>query len=300
MSFDFSRLPPPDLIVRSDFEAILARRKADLLKLVPADQRANVERTLTLESEPMAILLQEAAYAELLFEQRVNEAALGSMLATAQGADLDNRAADYGVSRLLITPADPAAVPPIAAVWESDDRLRLRAQMALEGLSVAGPRAAYVFHALSVSANVADVAVHSPASDGVVHVHVLDARGGGVPDAQLLADVQAALSAETVRPLCDKVTTLASVPINVDISAIIEFEPDGEALSGSLSGARARLDALLQQRRALGQVLPVSAIDAALHTDGVRRVRVLAPTADVVCALNEFPRAAAITLERWA
>ncbi|GLS03507.1 baseplate assembly protein [Chitiniphilus shinanonensis] len=299
MTFDFSRLPPPDLVRDVDFETILAQRKARLLTLLPPERVAEVERTLQLESEPMTILLQEAAYAEMLFQQRVNEAAVASMLATAQGADLDNRAADYGVARLLITPAAPAAVPPVAAVWESDQRLRLRAQMALEGLSVAGPRAAYVFHALSVSANVADVAVHSPEGNGVVHVYVLDARNGGVPDEALLAKVGAALSAETVRPLCDKVTAKPGEPIDVIIHARIEFEPGGETLSGGLDAARARLAALLRQRRALGQVLPVSAIDAALHSDGVRRVQVLAPAADVVCALQQFPRATTITLERW-
>lgn len=98
----------------------------------------------------------------MILRQRVNDATRATMLAYASGTDLDNRAADYDVQRLLITPADPDAIPPVEAVWESDERLRYRCQMALEGLSVAGSRGAYVFHALSASPLVGDVAVDSP------------------------------------------------------------------------------------------------------------------------------------------
>jgi len=52
-----------------------------------------------------------------------NEAAKSNLLAYAEKEDLDNKAADYDVARLLITPANPDAVPPVEAVWESDDRL---------------------------------------------------------------------------------------------------------------------------------------------------------------------------------
>ncbi|MBM3114964.1 phage tail protein [Jeongeupia naejangsanensis] len=238
--FDFAKLPAPDLVEPLDFETILARRKAKLLGLIPAEQRDNVARTLELESEPMAILLQENVYMELLVWQRINEAAVATLLAKAQRADLDNRAADYGVTRQLITPADPDAVPPIEAVWERDDRLRLRAQMALEGLSVAGPRGAYVFHALSASPHVADVKVDSPAG-GDVNVYLLDDRGNGVPDAALLATVQAALSAETVRPLNDRPFVIAGTPRSFDQTISI----DG-VLYPEITGGVPSLDQLIK------------------------------------------------------
>ncbi|GHD59853.1 baseplate assembly protein [Jeongeupia chitinilytica] len=294
---DFAKLPAPDLVEPLDFETILARRKARLLGLVPADQRDNVARTLELESEPMTILLQENAYMELLLRQRINEAAVATLLAKARGADLDNRAADYGVNRLLITPADPDAVPPIDAIWESDDRLRMRAQMALEGLSVAGPRGAYVFHALSASPHVADVKVVSPAG-GDVNVYVLDDRGNGVPDATLLATVQAALSAETVRPLNDRPYVIAGTPRSFAAHALIEFEDGGEAISGGLAAAQSRAEQALAQLKRLEGLVSHSALDAAVHVTGVRRVTWLSPTADVVCALNEFPLASSVTVER--
>ena len=42
------------------------------------------------------------------------------------GGDLDQLAANYNVKRLTVTPADDDAVPPVAAVMESDEALRLR------------------------------------------------------------------------------------------------------------------------------------------------------------------------------
>jgi phage-related baseplate assembly protein len=51
--------------------------------------------------------------------------------------------------RLTITPGDDTTIPPTAAVMESDADLRLRAQQAFEGLSVAGPVGAYEYHGRS-------------------------------------------------------------------------------------------------------------------------------------------------------
>ena len=62
-------------------------------------------------------------------------------------------------ARLVITPATANS----PAVMEDDDSLRERAQMAWEGLSSAGARNAYIFHARSASGRVADASVHSPA-----------------------------------------------------------------------------------------------------------------------------------------
>jgi phage-related baseplate assembly protein len=102
------------------------QRKTRLIAAMPADIRDQVSATLELETEPLTIELQENAYTEMILRQRINEAAKSNLLAYAEKEDLDNKAADYDVARLLITQADPDAVPPVEAVWESDDRLRLR------------------------------------------------------------------------------------------------------------------------------------------------------------------------------
>lgn len=135
---DLNQLPAPDVVEELDFETILAERKATLISLYPEDQQEAVARTLTLESEPLVKLLEENAYRELIWRQRVNEAARAVMLACAAGNDLDVIGANYNTTRLIITPADDSTIPPTPAVMESDTDYRLRIQQAFEGLSVAG------------------------------------------------------------------------------------------------------------------------------------------------------------------
>ncbi|EAN8733879.1 hypothetical protein HNE72_003817 [Salmonella enterica] len=175
---DLSQLPAPQIVDVPDFETLLAERKAEFVALHPKDEQEAVIRTLDLESEPVTKLLQENAYRELLLRQRINEAAQAVMVAYAMGGDLDQIAANYNVKRLMVTPADNDAVPPVAAVMESDEALRLRVPAAFEGLSVAGPTAAYEFHARSADGRVADASATSPAPAEVV-LTVLSREGDG-------------------------------------------------------------------------------------------------------------------------
>ncbi len=131
---DLNQLPAPDVVEELDFETILAERKATLISLYPEDQQEAVARTLTLESEPLVKLLEENAYRELIWRQRVNEAARAVMLACAAGNDLDVIGANYNTTRLTITPADDSTIPPTPAVMESDTDYRLRIQQSFEGL----------------------------------------------------------------------------------------------------------------------------------------------------------------------
>ncbi|EAM2931810.1 hypothetical protein CRW07_21260 [Salmonella enterica] len=165
---DLSQLPAPQIVDVPDFETLLAERKAEFVALHPKDEQEAVMRTLELESEPVTKLLQENAYRELLLRQRINEAAQAVMVAYAIGSDLDQLAANYNVKRLTVTPADNDAAPPVAAVMESDEALRLRVPAAFEGLSVAGPTAAYEFHVRSADGRVADASATSPAPAEVV------------------------------------------------------------------------------------------------------------------------------------
>ena len=293
---DLATLPAPAIVEVLDYEDILASSKAQLLALMPADMQASIAATLQLESEPLTMLLQLCSYRELLLRQRINEAAKASLLAYAEKEDLDNKAADYGVSRLLITPADPTATPPVEAVWESDSRVRYRCQLALEGMTVAGPRGAYRFHALSASANVLDVKVTSP-QPGTVRVYVMDARSNGVPDQPLLDAVLAYLSDETRIPLCDSVEVQAGQPRTFTITARLERDADLFAASGGLTEARRRLDAMLETRRRLGELLSLDDIIAAIKLPGVRRISLPAPAADIVCADGEFPLCIGVDLQ---
>lgn len=290
---DLSQLPAPDIVEVIDFEQLLATRKARLIAAVPETQRDAIASTLELDSEPLTILLQESAYTELILRQRINEAARATMLAYASGTDLDNRAADYDVQRLLITPADPNAMPPVEAVWESDDRLRYRCQMALEGLSVAGSRGAYVFHTLSASPLVADVAVDSP-QPGEVRVTILTTNQQPA-NAALLNSVTAYLSADERRPLTDHVTVQSAELIDFTINATLLVYP-GPSSEPVLAAAHTALDKYLISVSHIGYDVTLSGLYAALHQSGVQRVQLHAPLNDVVINTTSAARCTDITL----
>ena len=151
---DLSRLPLPDVFEQLDFEQLLARRVDQFRTFMP-------EYDALVESDPVYKVLQVSAYNELILREQFNQRAKGLFLAYAQRGDLDNLAAPFGVTRKQLAPADPEAGTP--AEFETDTEFRRRIQLAPEGLSVAGPEGAYIFHTLSVDNAVLDASATSPA-----------------------------------------------------------------------------------------------------------------------------------------
>ena len=209
---DLSQLPPPEIIEQVSYETILNEMVTDL-------QTRDSTFDALVESDPAFKILEVAAYREFLLRQQFNERARGALIAYARSGDLENLAAFFGVERLVIDPGDPDAVPPIEPTYETDENLRRRAQLALEGFSTAGPQGAYIFHALSV-AGVKDVSVVSPVP-GDVEVTVLSTDGDGTPAPELVAAVDSVLGAEDTRPLTDKVTVQAASVANYTVEAIL-------------------------------------------------------------------------------
>ena len=280
---DLSQLVAPDVVEELDYETILTERKATLVSLYPEEQQDAVARTLTLESEPIVKLLQENAYREVIWRQRVNESAWAVMLAYAAGHDLDNLGANYNVERLVITPADETTLPPTPAVMESDTDYRLRIQQAFEGMSVAGSTGAYQFHGRSADGRVADISVISP-QPACVTVSVLSRENNGAASGELLAVVRNALNDEDVRPVADRVTVQSAVIVDYAIDAALYLYPGPES-EPVLSAAKAKLQTYINAQHRLGRDIRKSAIYAALHVEGVQRVELVAPVADIV--LNE-------------
>jgi phage-related baseplate assembly protein len=279
-AIDLSQLPPPKIVKVPDFETLLAERKASFVALYPVDQQDAVRRTLALESEPITKQLQENTYREILLLQRINEAALAVMVAYSGNTDLDQLAANYNVKRLIVTPADDNAVPPVPAVYESDEELRPRIPGAFEGLSVAGPTAAYEFHAKSADGRVADASATSPAPAEVV-LTVLSREGDGTAGADLLAVVDKALNSESVRPVADRLTVRSAeiIPYTVDATIFIYPGPEAEPV---MAEAKASLQKYIASQTRLGRDIRLSAIYAALHVEGVQRVELASPQGDVV------------------
>ncbi|OEZ88795.1 baseplate J-like protein [Janthinobacterium sp. HH106] len=291
---DLTQLPAPSVVEVLDFEAILATRKAHLVSLLPEAERAAVTALLELESEPATKLLEENSYQETILRNRVNEAGKAVMLAFALDGDLDQLGANVNVARLVITPANPSALPPVAAVMEDNDAYRLRIQEAPDGLSVAGPKASYEFHARSADGQVKDASATSPAPASVT-VTVLANNATGIASAELLATVAHALNAEDVRPLGDRVTVQAAQVIDYQIEATL-FIGVGPEVPILLDAARANAVRVSQPRRPLGHSIYRSACSAAVHVEGVRKVVLTSPAADIELDATQAARCTAINL----
>ena len=255
MTIPLDRLPPPDAVVAEEFAALRDQAIANLVARVPDyEPRA---------TDPAVRLLEVAAYLRLLLGGRINDAVRGTFLATAAGADLDHVVAILDVTRLA---------------GESDEALRARARLAWDTVSTAGPTDAYRFHALSVP-GVRDVSVASP-NPGEVVVTVLALGAGGVPDQALVDAVEAALDADTVRPVTDDLTVQAVTVVAYDVTATLKVSGGGPDLAivkeAATEAVRAYVDAY-----AVGRSIRRSALFAACHVPGVDQVELTAPAADV-------------------
>lgn len=297
-AIDLSQLPPPQIVEQIDFELILAERKAYMISLWPAEEQAEIAARLDMESEPLTKLLQENAYRETVWRQRVNEASLANLLATARGTDLEQLAANFNVKRLVIQEGKANAVPPVPKLMESEDSLRERAQMAWEGLSTAGPRNSYIFHARAADGRVADATAESP-SPAVAVVTVQSLLGDGTATADLLAVVNAYVSDDDRRPVADRLTVQSAQIVRYQVKAKLYLLSSGPESEPILATAEKRLRAYVTQRRRLGMEVSESAIHAALHVEGVRKVE-LEGWVDIVATKAQAPYCTSITVARGA
>ncbi|WP_447783658.1 baseplate assembly protein [Enterobacter asburiae] len=291
-TIDLSELPPPEVIAPLDYEVILSDVKAQMVSAYPEDQQDAIEAAMALESEPLNVIAQVIAYRELLLRQLVNDGAAACMLSHAVSTDLDNLAANNNTERLTVTEATDTT----DAEMESDSKLRLRAQAAFEGLSVAGPTAAYEYFARSASGKVADAKASSPAPAEVI-VSVLSSEGDGTASAELIATVNAALSDDSVRPVGDRLTVQSAEIVNYEIAATLYFYPGPES-EPIADAAEEALQSWLADQGGIGRDVARSAIMAALHVQGVQRVEVQSPPANVVISDTQAARCTSVTITK--
>lgn len=264
-AIDLSQLTPPDVIETISFEEILNTWRTQFLDSLPADDRADFAETIMLESEPIAKLLELAAYHELLLRQRINDASRGTMLAYAGGNDLDH----WGAGRNMLR-----------FTGESDYDYRRRLQLSLEGITTAGSIGSYVFHALNADPDVKDVSITSP-SDGVVLVTVLARSGDGEATPGLIDAVELSLNSESVRPVTDhvQVESASIIEFSVDATLHVRSGPDTALIGAAATEAAQQY---VDDRRKLGSIVSLSGLYAALQRPGVEYVELTSPADDVV------------------
>ena len=281
---DFSQLPEPNLIQELDYESIFNERKEKFIALYPATEQNQWRTILNRESDPVVKVLQENAYLELLYRNKCNADARSLLFAYAEGPDLDHLAlTEYGLMRLIVTPADNSVVPPSPAIYESDERLRERCLLSFDGMNTAGSANAYRYFALSADGRVDGIKVKSdeetPCFLDIVITQV-DSENGAASE-ELIQIVQTALDPDTVRPVGDRPTVKSSIATNYQIEASLYVGKNAEdALL--LEAANIRLDKYIKNAQKNGESIYLSAIYAALHVDGIERVQIISPTADLV------------------
>lgn len=270
-AINLSGLTPPDIIEPLDYEALVKEMRDDLVARFPA-----IVGVIDLESEPARKLIEVFAYREMLLRARINDAARSLLLAQAGGADLDNLAANFGVARLVVTPAADGN----PAVMESDERLRRRVLSVIEAYSVAGPAEAYVYHAMTAAPEIRDATAVQNAPGSVI-VTLMASLDTPEPTVEQRQRVMLTLSDKTVRPLTDVVSVNAPEVVETPITAelLIHPGPDGAVV---VQRAFAQLEAWLEEVGYLGRDLRRSAIFSRLHVEGVQSVNLTSPAEDIL------------------
>lgn len=270
-------LPAPAIIETLDYEVILAALMADAVARFTA---AGVEYDVgALETDPVKIVLEVAAYREVLTRSRINQAAEANLVAFAGSTDLDHLAAFYDVTRLP---------------GEFDGALRERVILAISGRSTAGPRDWYRAAARRASVRVKDAAVYRVGTGPDIRVAVLATDNFGEPDAALLTAVRNVVTADNVRVISDRVEVIAATSTTLNVAADVWLLPDTP--QSVFDGLPAVVATALAAQGGLGFDVTRSWLTATLHQPGVHKVVVSTPAADVVVDDNSAVKLGTVTL----
>ncbi len=179
---------------------------------------------------------------------------------------------------------------------QTDDEFRPSVIAAPDGFTTCGPRSAYVWHAKAANTYVFDASCLGPDDtdylapaagevaiflllaylddDGAL-VHVTDA---GVI-AAIIAIVEAALSADEVRPIGDLVTVAEAVPVAYTVE-VEYYIPQSEAanVAAIQAAVEAAQDAYMDwQESAIGRDIDPSELHDRLYQAGARRINIISP-----------------------
>ena len=318
------QLAEPAIVTVEEFEPLLAEFKTFVVDYVAQRSPANAQKlqaSLANESELLTLAL-EAFCLRLQTHERKYNARIKQMLAWwATGSNLDARLADMGLERQLLDPGDPAAFPPVPAVYESDQDARLRYYLAPHA-PAAGSRMQYrreVFTlgerpTVKVDSTEAGVVTVTYTFDpdgfaaqikdgngrrtapGEVQVTVLSREGDGTPSEDLLEGVRKHFARPDVKPETDRVTVQAAQikPYKIRVVAKINPGPDsGLTQLATQQQLQAYADSC---HRLEGRVDP-SWIDYTLHTAGAVQLEILEPVQPIVTTAFQAPYCTEVEVE---
>lgn len=319
-----NQLAEPEIVLVEEFESLLAEFKAFVVEYVAArspEEAAELAVSLENESELLTLIVEAFAVRIQSHERKYNERIKQMLAWWATGSNLNARLADMGLERQLLDAGDPAAFPPVSAVYETDEEARLRYYLAPHA-PAAGSRMQYRREVMTLSDR-PTVTVESPsagvvvvtytfASDGSaarvkdgngrmtepgkVDVTVLAREGDGAPSDDLLEAVREHFAREDVRPETDQVTVKAAeiIPYQIRAIAYINSGPDSGLTK---SAATTQLQAYADSCHKLGARVDPSWIDFTLHSAGAQRLEILEPLAPVVGSDSQAPYCTAVDVE---
>ena len=117
---------------------------------------------------------------------------------------------------------------------------------------------------------------------------ILSNIGDGTTSQDLIDAVSAKLNEDDIRPLTDQVTVQGATIVNYSVEAIITVYP-GPSSAVIETEANNALNNFINERHAVGKVASLSGIYDALHVDGVKKVELTSPVADVVASDTQAP-----------
>lgn len=290
-----NRLPQPQIISLPEFQILLDAIKQQYLDLEP-----KFSSVLELDSEPLTIHCRVLAYRELIWHSHFNDVIKSKLLAFATGSDLDHIGVwPYGVERLQN---------------ETDESFRNRIQSAPEGLSTAGSRGSYIWHALAVDSNILDVSLQTPSfqrsaiPDDLVNrfpanSFVLKERNNvGVQNAMpghlavnllfkknvseeikldIISKTQSALNADDVRPINDIPIVREGKVNKYIVDARYELD-SGAAAEVILNQAKVDGFAYVNSVFKLGEPVAIGGLYDALWQPGFKRLVIINPSSDII------------------
>lgn len=160
----------------------------------------------------------------------------------------------------------------------SDDAFYELLRQSMDSLSTAGARGNYIYHAMAVSSEIADVVVNSP-TPGEVYIYAL-MDDGTIATSTMKAAILAACSAEDVRPLTDKVVMddPTTVSYNITLTYYIPRDATEESATIQANVTKAVNEYVAWQCGKLGRDINPSKLISMLMQTGIKRVALTAPT----------------------
>lgn len=180
---------------------------------------------------------------------------------------------------------------------EDDDSLTRRIYLAPSVYSSAGPRDAYEYYAYQWRSDVADVRTDNPSPCKVdIYFVILDDGVLRLPNETELAAMEAYMSADTMRPLCDTVECKAPEEVEYEIAMTYWIAASDQKSAKEIQDkvAAAVADFELWQRK-LGRDVNPTELTARLREAGAKRVKLTAPQ-DITVGKTRLPKATSTTV----